>query len=203
MAIVVVSDSLFRQLVEAIRSNTLATTQLSLAISLGSNEQSTAINNNTKTLNDLTSILKKIEDDLNPKPVKLVIQFQNQEPGMPIQLTDSGAGSSAIATPSEVDAAGNQVTVDPASIQWGVSDPSAITVTANNTATDMPATDGAGNSVTIPPGGAQFKAVGTAGHLGAFQATVQDTKNNLNAQDTVTVVGGAATALSINFAPAS
>lgn len=192
MAIVVVSDSLFRQLIDAIKANTAAITS-----------QSTAINNNTSALNNLTSILTKIEGDLNPKPVRIQIQFDNQEPGMPIQLTDSGAGSSTIATAAEVDAAGNPVTIDPATITWGVSDPSAITVTANNTTSPMQGTDGAGAAVTIPPGGAQFKAVGTVGHLGAFQATVNDTKNNLNAQDTITVVAGSATALSINFAPAS
>ena len=147
--------------------------------------------------------LTKIELILKPKPVKLLIKFDNQEPGMPIQLTDAGAGSSTIATPSELDPAGNPVTIDPTQINYTVSDPTAFTLTPNNTTTAIQATDGAGNAVSIPPGGCQFKAIGTAGHLGDFQATCTDTANGLNSQDVITVVAGKATTLQMNFAPAS
>jgi hypothetical protein len=156
------------------------------------------------SLNSLVSVLTHIETDLNPKPVKLIMLFDGKDlQGMPIQLTDSGAGSSTIVTPAETDAAGNPVTVDPTKMTYGVSDPTAFTVTANNTTSPVSGTDGAGNPVTIPPGGCQYKAIGTAGHTGSFQATSQDTANSLNAQDTITVVPGKATALTMNFSPAS
>lgn len=199
MAILIMSDAVLNKLTEAIKASAQAITNQNVAIALNTQ----ALATQTQSLLLLTSVLQKIEDDLNPKPVKIQLKFDDKEPGMPIQLTDSGAGSSAIATPAETDAAGNPVTVDPTAITYGVSDPSAFTLTPNNTNSDMPGTDGAGNPVTIPAGGCQFKAIGTAGHLGAFQATVQDSKNNLSGQDTVTVVSGAATSLSIGFSPAS
>lgn len=199
MFIVVNANSLNR-LIAAIEQQTIAI-----------KSQTTAIEANTQALialalplNNLVSVLTRIETDLNPKPVRLVMLFDGKElHGMPIQLTDAGAGSSTIVTPSETDAAGNPVTVDPTAITYGVSDPTAFTLTPNNTTSPISGTDGAGNAVTIPPGGCQYKAIGTTGHTGQFQATSQDTANSLNAQDTITVVAGKATVLTMQFSPAS
>ena len=101
---------------------------------------------------------------------------------MPLQMTDS---QSVSATVSEVDAAGNPVTLDTTAntVTWAVSDPTILTLTQN------------------PDGSAAFKA---AGKLGDCQVSVQVVPNDgssagLNAQDTVTIVAGAATALAIQF----
>jgi len=93
---------------------------------------------------------------------------------MPLQMTDVQSVSASI---GEVDAAGNPVPVDPSNLPvWAVSDPSILVLTSN------------------PDGTATIKA---AGPLGAAQVSV--TAGGLNAQDTITVVASAATALTINF----
>ncbi len=154
---------------------------------------------NTDELHRLTQInvnLEKIAKALGVGvPVKLQIHFKGVPTGMPVTLTDTGAGSTVIATPSETDALGNAVTVDPTQIGWAVSDATAINVQANPTATAATSPDGQ----TIPPGGAWFQAAQSVGHLGAFQVTETDASNSLTAVDTVTVVSGKATTIGINF----
>lgn len=126
-------------------------------------------------------------------PVNLNLTFTIKgEQIMPVQITDKQA---VVVTPSETDADGNPVQVNPANISYSVSDPTALTLQVNNTASPVAAPD----SQSIPPGGAWVQAVQAAGHLGAFQLSSTDSGNSLNAQDTVTVVAGAATALSMNF----
>jgi len=146
--------------------------------------------------------LQLIIDTLGHQFRSLTITYRDEsgniipkEIGMPFQLTDGGAGSHLFATPTETDAAGNPVTIDPTKITYAASDPTAFTITPNATASPIPSPDVPGQ--TIPPGGAEIAAVATAGHLGSFQITVVDTGNNIQAQDTVTVVSGAATALTI------
>jgi len=93
---------------------------------------------------------------------------------MPAQLTDT---QSIPATISETDAAGQPVTINPATVTWTVNDPTVVTLTQN------------------ADGSATFKAekVGTTG------VGVTDSSNGLSAQDTLTVTAGAATALVIAF----
>jgi len=146
--------------------------------------------------------LQLILDTLGHQFRSLTITYHDEsgnpipkEIGMPFQLTDGGAGSHLFATPTETDAAGNPVTIDPTKITYAASDPTAFTITSNSTASPIPSPDVPGQ--TIAPGGAEIAAVSTAGHLGSFQITVADTGNHIQAQDTVTVVSGAATALTI------
>ncbi len=115
---------------------------------------------------------------------------------MPFQLTDGGAGSHLFLSAAETDAAGNPVTIDPTTISYGVSDPTAFTVTLNQTTSPVASPDVPGQM--IAPGGAEIAAIGTAGHLGAFQVTGTDSSNNLNQQDTITVVSGTATSLTMS-----
>jgi len=93
---------------------------------------------------------------------------------MPAQMTDT---QSIGATISETDAAGQPVTINPATVAWSVNDPSIASLTQN------------------PDGSATFKAlaVGTTG------VGVTDSSNGLSAQDTLTVTAGAATSLVIAF----
>jgi len=204
---IVVNANTLNRLIAAIERQTAAIESQTTAVTANTQAlaaSAQAISALALSLNSLVSVLSRIDTDLNPKPVRLIMLFDGKDlQGMPIQLTDSGAGSSTIVTPAETDAAGNPVTVDPTKMTYGASDPTAFTITANNTTSPISGTDGAGNPVTIPPGGCQYKSIGTAGHTGSFQATSQDTANNLNAQDTITVVPGAATALTMQFSPAS
>ena len=93
---------------------------------------------------------------------------------MPAQLTDTQSIPASI---SETDAAGQIVTINPATVTWTVNDPSIVALTQNS------------------DGSATFKAlaVGTSG------VGVTDSSNGLSAQDTLTVTAGAATALVIAF----
>lgn len=148
-------------------------------------------------LEQVLAVEKQILQHLaTPKAVALHIKYLGGVK-MPVTLTDGGKGSTVIASPSETDAAGNPVTVDPTKITWSASDPTALTLTPNPTTAPVTSSDGQ----TVPPGGCEIAAAGTAGHLGAFQLTESDTSNGLTAVDTVTVVAGSATALGINFAP--
>ena len=96
---------------------------------------------------------------------------------MPGTMTDT---QSIDAFPSETDAAGNPVTIDPTKITWTVGDPTI--------ASSTPKTDGSG--------GTNFKALGP---LGTTQVAVSDSSNGLAAQDTLSVTSAGATALSIKF----
>lgn len=126
-------------------------------------------------------------------PVKLVLKFTIQGVNlMPVQITDKQA---VVITPSETDAVGNPVTLDPTQISYAVSDTSALTLVTNPTASPVAAPDGQ----QIPAGGAWIQAAQQAGHLGSFQVTSHDAANNLDAQDTVTVVNSAGTSLTMNF----
>ena len=110
------------------------------------------------------------------------------------KITDKQA---VVVTPSELDAVGNTVTIDPTQISYTTSDSAAITIQANNTTAAVAAPDGQ----SIPPGGAWFQAAQSAGHLGPFQVTSHDAAKSLDAQDVITVVSAAATALSMTFGP--
>jgi len=93
---------------------------------------------------------------------------------MPAQLTDTQSIPASI---SETDAAGQIVTINPATVTWTVNNPSIVALTQNS------------------DGSATFKAlaVGTTG------VGVTDSSNGLSAQDTLTVTAGAATSLVIAF----
>ena len=157
----------------------------------------------SQSIADLSTLLGAIKTELDGVADAVEHQFRTltivaynekgEQVTMPFQLTDGGTGSHVFLTAAETDAAGNPVTIDPTKITWGVSDPSALTVTANPTASPVDSPDVPGQQ--IAPGGAEVAAVAAAGHLGAFQVTSQDTGNNLQAQDTITVVSGAATSL--------
>lgn len=147
--------------------------------------------------------LDQILDILNHQLRTMTLRFFDehgnpltQENGMPFQLTDGGAGSHLFVVPSETDAAGNPVTVDPTKIGYAVSDATALTLTVNNGSAPMDSPDVPGQQ--IAPGGCEVAAVAAAGHLGSFQITGTDSSNNLSVQDNITVVSGAATVLGIN-----
>ncbi len=90
-----------------------------------------------------------------------------------VQITDIQSVNASVA---EVDAVGNPVALDAATVAWAVSDPAILSLTQN------------------PDGSATIKAVGP---LGSAQVSV--TAGSLSAQDTVNVVASAATALAIKF----
>lgn len=120
-----------------------------------------------------TLLLQRIVALLS-KPVKAVITFKGEKPGMPGQMTDVQTISASVA---EQDAAGQPVTIDPTKISWTVGDPTVASVATN------------------PDGTAAFKAL----KVGQTSVAVTDSSNGLSAQDTLTVTAGAATSLVIKF----
>lgn len=122
----------------------------------------------------LTKQLSQILRLLSRKAVKLSITFTGGLPNMPGTMTDTQSISASIA---EQDAAGQPVAVDPTKITWTVGDSTIADLTQN------------------PDGSASFKALA----VGSTQVSVADSASGLNAQDTLSVTAGAATALVIKF----
>jgi hypothetical protein len=126
--------------------------------------------------------VKSILEILQPSqhPVKLEIQFQGEQPGMPGKETDTQTiPCSAI----ETDAVGNSVTLNPASVTWGIDDPTIATLTQN------------------PDGSATFKAL----KVGTANVTCTDNSVNppLVGMDTLTVTAGPGTKLVLQFGTAA
>lgn len=133
-------------------------------------------------LNQLLDEVRLIHRDLNKsrKPVKMQLQFKGEKIGMPGQETDT---QTIPCTAIETDAADNPVTLNPANVTWGMDDPSIATLTQN------------------PDGSATFKAL----KVGTANVTCTDNSVNppLVGTDTLTVVGGPANKLVLQFGTAA
>lgn len=114
------------------------------------------------------------------QPVKMQLQFKGEQPGMPGQETDT---QTIPCSALETDAAGQPVTLNPASVTWSIADPTVATLTQN------------------VDGSATFKAL----KVGATTVSCTDTSvtPNLVGTDTLTVTAGPASTLVLQFGTAA
>lgn len=134
----------------------------------------------TQFMSTQLDMMRAIQATLGVPSNKLQIQFEGETPGMPGQETDT---QTIPATAIETDAAGNPVTLNPASVSWALDDQSIASMTQN------------------PDGSATFKAL----KPGTANITVTDSSQTPPAvgTDTLTVTSSGPNKLSIQFGSAA